>query len=443
MTTRVLPNTTSEKPPKVVNQAKRASLAGFFGATLEYYDMYIYASAAALVFGRIFFPESGAAGLLLALATYGVAYLARPLGGFVAGHFGDRFGRRNVLVATLLVMGVATFLIGCLPSFSAIGIAAPILLVLLRLLQGFSVGGEASGSAALTLEHAPEGRRGLYISWMLNGIWVGYIAASFAFLAIATMPQDQLLAWGWRIPFWSSAVIVVFGLIIRRTLQDPEIYVEEKANDEIPKAPIKELLRTHTSDVVRVIFATFLIVISTVVPVYGLAYATNIVGIPASTMLWVVIVGYVVALVLQPLFALLSDLYGRKPVMIIGNIGGALSVWLFFWAVSEQNIGLIYVGILLTISLSFSATNAIYPVFFSEMFNVKVRVSGMAIGLQLGIVVTGFSPTIITALASATGDSWWPAATFVSVACVISAIAIATARETYRVPLEDLGRSMA
>ncbi|MGW3134290.1 MFS transporter, partial [Streptomyces sp. NPDC001123] len=156
-------------------QAKRTSLAGFFGGALEYYDMYIYASASALVFSRVFFHDSGATGLLLSLGTYGVAYLARPLGGFLAGHFGDQFGRRNIMIVTLLVMGIATFLIGCLPAYDSIGIFAPILLVVLRLFQGLSVGGEAAGSTSLTLEHAPEGRRALYTSWMINGIWVGYI----------------------------------------------------------------------------------------------------------------------------------------------------------------------------------------------------------------------------------------------------------------------------
>jgi MFS family permease len=439
--------TTSVKPPvsaapsakRRPDQGKRSSLAGFFGGALEYYDMYIYASASALVFSKVFFPDAGATGLLLSLGTYGVAYLARPLGGFLAGHFGDRMGRRNVMIATLLVMGVATFLIGCLPTYDSVGILAPILLVALRLLQGLSVGGEAAGSTSLTLEHAPEGKRGLYTSWMINGIWVGYILATLAFLAVAALPDEQLHSWGWRVPFWFSAVIVVFGLILRRTIEDAEVFVDNKEKQDVSRVPVGELLRHQPLDVVRVIFAAFLIVISSVVPVYGLTYATNVVGIEPSVMLWTAIFGYATALATQPLFAKLSDNIGRKPVLIAGNLVGAAAVWEFFWAVGEANVPMIYLGMFLCITIAFGATNAVYPVFFSEMFNVKFRVSGMAIGLQLGIVLTGFSPSIIQAVSTANNDAWWPAAALTSVACVISAIAVATARETYKVPLDQLG----
>ncbi|GAA5035714.1 MFS transporter [Microbacterium fluvii] len=422
------------------DQGKRASVAGFVGSALEYYDMYIYASASALVFTRVFFPDAGATGLLLSLGTYGVAYLARPLGGFLAGHFGDRHGRRNIMILTLLVMGIATFLIGCLPSYDSVGVWAPIMLIALRLFQGLSVGGEASGATSLTLEHAPEGRRGLYTSWMVTGIWAGYILATLAFIGVAALPEDAIYSWGWRVPFWASAVIVVVGVIIRRSLTDPEAFVEQKEQGAIAKVPLGEVLRHQPGDVVRVIFAAFLIVISSVVPVYGLSYATAVVGIPSTTMLWAVVFGYATAMVTQPLFALLSDKIGRKPVLIGGNLFGALAVWEFFWAVGSANVPMIYLGVFLCITIAFAATNAVYPVFFSEMFNVRFRVSGMAVGLQLGLVLTGFSPTIIQAVSSANAGAWWPAAAFTTAACVISSIAILTARETYRVPLRDLGK---
>jgi MFS family permease len=405
--------------------------------------MYIFGFASALVFNRVFFPDAGATGLLLSLGTYGAAYLARPLGGFLAGHYGDRLGRRNVMLATLLVMGVATFLIGCLPTYDQIGVWAPIMLVTLRLLQGLSVGGEASGSTSLTLEHAPEGRRGLFTAWMVNGIWVGYIVATFAFLAVSALPDEQLFSWGWRIPFLASAIIVVLGLVIRRTLEDPTAFLETKGRGEVARAPISQLLRHQPADVVRVIFATLLIVISTTVPVYGLSYATNTVGIPASTMMWTAVFGYCIALVTQPLFAALSDRVGRKPVLIGGNLVGAVAVWQFFWAVSTANVPMIYLGMFLCMSVGFACCNAVYPVFFSEMFHLKFRVSGMAIGLQLGIIVTGFSPSIIQTVSTANHDAWWPAALFTTVACVVSALAVATARETYRVPLERLGSRYA
>lgn len=423
-TTGILGETASTRRPG--NQSKRSSAAGFIGSALEYYDMYIYASASALVFARVFFADAGATGLLYSLGLYGVAYLARPLGGFLAGHLGDRFGRRNIMILTLLVMGAATFLIGCLPTYDAVGILAPIMLVILRLLQGLSVGGELSGASSLTLEHAPHNKRALYTSWAINGIWVGYILATLAFIGVAALPEDQLFSWGWRVPFWFSAVILVVGLVIRRTVRDTEAFVETKEMGEIAKVPLREVLKHQPWDVVRVIFAAFLVVISTTVPVYGLTYATNVVGIDAQAMLWAVIFGYVIALVTQPL-------------LIGGNLFGAAAVWLFFWAVGEANIPLIFLGMILCISGGFAATNSVYPSYFSELFNVRYRVTGMAVGLQLGLVLTGFSPVIIQAISSANNDAWWPAAIFTSIACVISAFAIATGRETYKTPLDELG----
>ena len=275
---------------------------------------------------------------------------------------------------------------------------------------------------------------------MVNGIWVGYIIATLAFIGVAALPDEALVAWGWLVPFWGSAIIVIVGLIIRRTVEDPEAFVEQKEHGAVAKAPVVEVFKRQPKDVVRVVFAAFLLTISSTVPVYCLSYATSVVGIESSTMLWAVVFGYATALISQPLFAALSDRIGRKPVLIGGNLLGAAAVWEFFWAVGEANVLMIYVGLFLTITLAFGATNAVYPVFFSEMFNVRFRVSGMAVGLQIGLILTGFSPSIIQAVSTANGDAWWPAAALTTIACVISAIAVLTARETFRTPLRELGR---
>lgn len=251
-----------------------------------------------------------------------------------------------------------------------------------------------------------------------------------------------MLDWGWRVPFWASAILVIVGLLIRRTLEDPEVFTEKKEQGEVARAPIGLLLKHQPLDVVRVIFAAFLIVISSTVPVYGLTYATNVMKIDAGVMLWAVVVGYATAMISQPLFAKLSDRIGRKPVLVGGNLIGAAAVWVFFWAIGAANIPMIYLGIFLCITIAFACTNAVYPVFFAEMFNVKFRVSGMAIGLQLGIVVTGFSPTIIQAMSTANDNAWWPAALLTTIACLISIAAILTARETYKTPLDELGRTI-
>ena len=421
------------------DHGKRSAAAGFFGGMLEYYDMSIYASASSLVFARIFFPDVGACALLLSLATFGVAYLARPLGGLIAGHIGDRFGRRNVMIGTLLTMGIATFLIGCLPAYSAIGLAAPVMLVALRLVQGLSVGGELSGSIALTLEHAPETRRASYTSWQVNGIWVGYILASLAFIVVGTLPQDQLLAWGWRIPFWSSALIVLVGLIIRRATKEPEIFADAKDKGAIAKAPLGDLFRFQALDVVKVVLIALLISSANIIMVFGLAYATSAVRIPSTTMLWILIVGYVGCLVVQPAAAILSDRIGRRPVLIAGNLLAVPAVWLYFWAISTGNVLLIIVGTILTLSVAFGAVNVVHPVYFAETFNVRFRITGMALGLQLGAVISGFAPTIAQAFAGEHGDIWWPACVFAMSASLISALAVFFSRETFRTPLTQLG----
>jgi MFS family permease len=400
--------------------------------------MSIYASASSLVFARIFFPDAGASALLLSLATFGIAYVARPLGGLIAGYFGDRFGRRNVLIGTLLTMGMATFLIGCLPTYSAIGIAGPALLVALRLIQGLSVGGELSGSVCLTLEHAPDNKRAMYTSWQVNGIWVGYIVASLAFVLVGALPTDQLMSWGWRVPFWSSALIVIVGLVIRRAIAEPEIFAETKNSGSVVKAPLRDLVKFQGVDVFRVLLIALLIAFGNIVMVFGLAYATSTVKIPSSTMLWVLIIGYVGCLIVQPLAATLSDMIGRRPVLITGNLLAIPTVWFFFWAISTANISLIVLATVLTLSIAFGMINVVHPVFFAETFNVKFRVTGMAVGLQLGAVISGFAPTIAQASAGTQG-LWWPACVFASAATLISAITVYFSRETSRTPLAELG----
>ena len=304
--------------------ARKTALAAWIGSALEYYDFFIYGTAAALVFNKVFFPAADpATGTLLALATFGVGYLARPLGAFVLGHVGDRFGRKKVLVFTLLLMGVATFAVGCLPTYASIGVLAPVLLVVLRLLQGLSASGEQAGANSMSLEHAPEHRRAYFTSFTLSGTQAGQILATAIFLPVAALPQEDLLSWGWRVPFWCSAVVVIVGLVIRRKIDETAAFKRTK----VAKLPVATLFRTHWVDVLRVVLAATIASVSTIFTVYALSYAVNTIGLARTSMLWVGVLANVVALAAIPLLARLSDKVGRKPVFLAGC--GACAILIF------------------------------------------------------------------------------------------------------------------
>ena len=427
--------------PEGVKTPRKAAVAAWVGSVLEYYDFFIYGTAAALVFPSIFFPQGNAtAATIASLATFGVGYVARPVGAFFMGHIGDKFGRKRVLIATLLLMGFSTFAIGLLPTYSQIGLLAPALLVLLRLLQGFSASGEQAGANSMTLEHAPAGRRGFFTSFTLSGTQAGSIVANAVFLPLAAiLTKEQLLAWGWRIPFFLSVAVVVFGYIIRRTLDETPAFKEEAEHNEVAKLPMAVLFRDHWASVLRVVFAALVSVVSTIVGVYALAYATKTVGIPSSSMLWVSISANAVALVTIPLWATLSDRIGRKPVFIFGALGSAVLIFVYFAAISSQNLVLIFVAGIALSGVVYSAANGVWPSFYGEMFSTKVRLSGMAIGTQIGFAIGGFSPVIAASIAGQGSGGWIPVAILVAVACVLSAISAATARDNYKVPMNQLG----
>src|SRR6218665_3618575 len=226
-------------------KVRRAAVSGFFGSALEYYDFLIYASASALIFGRLFFPDAGATGTLLSIATFGVAYVVRPLGAVIWGHIGDRYGRRLALVMTIALMGVSTFAIGLLPTFDAIGWGAPLLLVFIRLLQGLSAGGESPGSTSLTVEHAPDGRRAFFTSFTMSGMQFGIAMGSLVFIPVTLLPEEQLLSWGWRIPFLLSGILTLIAFFLRRKLDETESFSDMRSEGRRAKLPIAILLHSH------------------------------------------------------------------------------------------------------------------------------------------------------------------------------------------------------
>lgn len=430
-------------PQPASRSPRKAALASWIGSAVEYYDFFIYGTAAALVFGKIFFPSfDPVAGTVAAFATFGVGYVTRPIGAVLLGHIGDRYGRKKVLTFTLLLMGVSTFMVGLLPTYAQVGISAPVMLVLLRMLQGVSAAGEQAGANSMTLEHAPPHRRAFFTSFTLSGTQAGLILATLVFLPISALPEDQLLSWGWRIPFFLSAIVVLVGVWVRRTLPETPAFEQEKSQQQT-RLPLAVLLGEHKKSLARVIFAAQISVVSTIFSVFTLSYAVNTVHIARATMLTVLILANVVALAAIPAFAALSDRIGRKPVFIFGALGCACLVWPYLWCISQADIPLIFVFGLLLSGVVYSAANGVWPSLYGEMFDTRVRLSGMAIGTQIGFALGGFAPTISAAILKPGADGWMPVAVFVSATAVIAAIAAATARETYRTPMQELGKAQA
>ncbi|WP_288588303.1 MFS transporter [uncultured Methylobacterium sp.] len=428
---------------ETVKAPKKAALASWIGSAVEYYDFFIYGTAAALIFPKLFFaPNNPQAAAIASFATFGVAYITRPLGAVALGHIGDRFGRKKVLTFTLLLMGLSTFMIGCLPTYDQLGILSPILLVIARLLQGISAAGEQAGANSMTLEHAPAHKRAFFTSFTLSGTQAGLILATLVFLPITQMPEAQMLSWGWRIPFFLSALVVAVGFWVRRTLPETPVFEKEQETQAHAKAdlPVAVLFRTQWADVLRVIFAALVSVVSTIFSVFTLSYAVNTMKIDRPTMLTVLILANVVALGAIPAFAALADRIGRRPVFIFGALGSAALIWPYMWAISQGNIPLIFTfGILLS-GVVYSAANGVWPSLYGEMFDTKVRLSGMAIGTQIGFALGGFAPVISAALLGDGPTGWVPVAAFVTATAGIAAVSIFTARETYRTPMELLGK---
>ncbi|MFF7071088.1 MFS transporter [Streptomyces pseudovenezuelae] len=428
-------------PAEAVGQPKKAATAAWIGSALEYYDFFIYGSAAALIFPKVFFDESDpATATLLSLATFGVAYAARPVGALFLGHFGDRVGRKKIMVFTLILMGLSTFLIGCLPSRHQVGTLAPVLLVLCRVLQGISAAGEQASANSMSLEHAPGHRRGFFTSFTLSGTQGGQLLATLVFLPVAALPEDQLLSWGWRVPFWLSVAVAVVGFVIRRKLQETPAFEQQAASEGVPKLPLVVLLREHWADVLRVIGGALIASVSTIFTVWALAYATSdAVGMSRSSMLWVGALANLVALAAIPLWATLSDRIGRRPVFLIGAAGSAVTMFLYLWAISTGNYPLTLLLGILAFGVVYSAANGVWPSFYGEMFSTRVRLSGMAIGTQIGFAVAGFAVTFAAQIAGPDGTDWSSVALFTAALCVPPVIAALTARETHKVPTEDLG----
>ena len=419
-------------------QLRRVAVASAVGTTIEWYDYFIYSTAAALIFGSQFFSAlSPASGTLAAFATLGVGFLARPIGGVVWGHFGDRIGRKAMLVASLLVMGLATVGVGLLPTYEQVGVLAPVLLVVLRLLQGLSAGGEWGGAALMAVEHAPDGRRGRYGSFAQIGVPAGLILAQLVFAGVGNaLSDEQFASWGWRVPFLLSIVLVGVGLYVRLSVEESPVFRALRADRARSASPIVEVFRQRPR-ALAVASISFIAntAIGYVFLAYLLSYGTSVLKVSRNLMLLVVIVGSVSWLISIVAAAIWSDRIGRRPVYLVGSVLLVLWPIPFFLLVDTRSAALMIIAVVV-LTIGLGASYGPQSALFAELFEARYRYSGASFSYAVGAVLGGgFAPLIATALQTSTGTS-------LSVSAYMIAVGLVSLVAVWAMP-ETMGRDVS
>jgi MHS family shikimate/dehydroshikimate transporter-like MFS transporter len=425
--------TTMAQHPQQAGSIRLVALASLVGTTIEWYDFFLYGTAAALVFNQLFFPTfDPLTGTLASFGTYAVGFVARPIGGIVIGHYGDKIGRKSMLVLTLVIMGVATFLIGLLPTYEQIGPWAAVALVVLRVAQGFGVGGEWGGAVLMAVEHAPPKWRGFYGSWPQIGVPAGLVLSTFVFAMFARLPQEQFLSWGWRVPFLVSALLVGVGLLIRMSILETPAFARLKETANEARRPIIEVLITYPRQVLLAMGArfaengTFYIY-----SVFVLVYATQEVKMDRQIVLNGMLVAAACELVAIPVFGALSDRFGRRPIYLFGAVMTAVLAFPLFWLLDTGSAALVWLALLLVFIFSHAPMYGPQAAFLSELFGTRVRYSGASLGAQLASVLAGgLSPFIATALLAAYGRT--ALALYVVGMALVTIVAVLVASETHR-----------
>lgn len=411
------------------------AFASAIGATIEWYDFFLYGVVTPLVLNKLFFPNfDPIVGTLLAYTTFFVGFISRPIGGIIFGHYGDRIGRKAVLILTLLIMGLATFLIGLLPTYESIGIWGPILLLLLRIFQGIGIGGEWGGAVLMAVEHSPDNRRGFYGSWPQIGVPAGLLLSSGVVSLLSLLPDASFLAWGWRVAFLISAVLVGVGLYIRLKVLETPAFTRVKERQQESKAPFLDLLRTHPKNVLLGIGARYIEGVTfNTFGVFSIAYVTTALGMPKQVALFGVIIASAIMIVMLPLCGILSDQFGRRKVFGAGSLLIGLLVFPSFWMMELRSPGFIWLAIAIPFAFAYPLVYGPQAALFAELFDTRVRYSGVSFVYQFsGIFASGLTPLIATELLRIGDKQPWYICAYVLVVSLISALSVFFIRETHK-----------
>lgn len=414
-------------------QLRKVALSSLFGTVLEYYDFLLYSTMAALVFGEVFFPgESRVVSTIAAFGTLAVGYVARPLGGIIFGHFGDRFGRKHILIVTMALMGGASFLIGLLPSYSAIGVAAPVLLVVLRIVQGLAVGGEWGGAALMVVEHADPESRGKWSGVMNLGSPIGFLMSTVAVALVSLLPDESLHSWGWRVPFLLSALLVVVGLYVRSKITESPVFqqaAERAETGNAERTPLSQVLAKPRPVLLACAAGIAPFALTALITSHIIAYAPGI-GYDDSTVMQVLVLLSVISLAAIPLAAALSDRIGRRAVVLIGAIGAVIFAFPLYMLVNTGAVALLIVGMVIGQILQNLMFAPLVPL-LSEMFGTTVRYTGASLGYQgASLIGAGFTPLIASSLLAVFGESNWPLSLIIILTAGVSVAALAMITET-------------
>ena len=411
------------------------AFASAIGTTIEWYDFFLFGVVTPLVLNKLFFPNfDPLVGTLLAYTTFFVGFISRPIGGIIFGHYGDRIGRKTVLVLTILIMGIATFLIGCLPTYASVGIWAPVMLLILRIFQGIGIGGEWGGAVLMAVEHSPTGRRGFYGSWPQIGVPAGLLLSSGMVYLLSYLPEADFFAWGWRIAFLISAVLVAVGLYIRLKIMETPAFTRIQETKKVAHVPFFELIRTHGKNTLLGLGARYIEGVTfNIFGVFVVGYLAGTLGLPRQTALAGVMIAAAIMIIMLPIYGNLSDKIGRRRMFAVAGVLIGLLSFPSFWLMQTKEPFLVWLAIAIPFAIVYPAVYGPQAALFSELFDTRVRYTGISFVYQFsGIYASGLTPIIATALLPAGGGKPWLICLYVLFVSIVSAASVIAMTEAHK-----------